>query len=75
MKSYRLLLIDERGRIAGSRAIECMSDREAVGIVKEEPGPYALIEIWRGGDPVCLYANPKRALAFRLTPSTTREYC
>jgi hypothetical protein len=69
MKSYRLLLLDDNGRILGSRAIECATDREAIEMAEKDNGPFALIEIWRGRDPVCVCAKPKGALRFRLAPS------
>jgi hypothetical protein len=58
MKSYRLLLLDSKGRLLGSRAVECMTDSEAIALAERESGVFALIEIWRGGHPVGMFANP-----------------
>lgn len=57
MTSYRLLLLDDKGHLLGSTAIECTSDREAIDVAERKNGPHALIEIWRGGDPVCVCAR------------------
>ncbi len=60
MKSYRLLLLDDDGHILGSRVIDCATDREAIKVAEKDDGPFALIEIWRGGNPVCTYTKPTR---------------
>ena len=65
MKSYRLLLLDSKGRLLGSRSIECMTDAEAIALAERESGIFALIEIWRGGDPVGMFTNPRAGEVFR----------
>jgi hypothetical protein len=71
MKSYRLLLLDSKGRLLGSRSIECMTDAEAIALAERESGIFALIEIWRGGDPVGMFTNPRAGeySALRFVPS------
>jgi hypothetical protein len=71
MKSYRLLLLDSKGRLLGSRSIECMTDAEAIALAERESGIFALIEIWRGGDPVGMFTNPRAGEypALRFVPS------
>jgi hypothetical protein len=71
MKSYRLLLLDSNGRLLGSRSIECMTDGEAVAVAERESGIFALIEIWRGGDPIGMFTNPRSSKypALRFVPS------
>ena len=64
MKSYRLLLLDSKGRLLGSRSIECMTDAEAIALAERESGIFALIEIWRGGDPVGMFTNPRAGEVF-----------
>jgi hypothetical protein len=59
MKSYRLLLLDSKGRLLGSRAVECMTDGEAVARAERENSTFALIEIWRGGDLIGTFTNPR----------------
>ena len=59
MKSYRLLLLDSKGRLLGSRSIECMTDGEAIALAERESGVFALIEIWRGGDLIGTFTNPR----------------
>lgn len=69
MKSYRLLLLDDKGRWLGSRAIECETDCEAIELSEAIPGPFALIEIWRGGHPVCTHVNPKKSFMIKSVSS------
>jgi hypothetical protein len=59
MKSYRLLLLDSKGRLLGSRSIECMTDAEAMALAKRESSSFALAEIWRGGDLIGTFTNPE----------------
>jgi hypothetical protein len=59
MKSYRFLLMDDKGRLLGSRAIECGTDSEAIALAQQECRRFALIEIWRGGDPVGVFTNSR----------------
>jgi hypothetical protein len=59
MKSYRLLLLDSKGRLLGSRSIECMTDAEAIALAERESGTSILIEIWRGGDLIGTFTNPR----------------
>jgi hypothetical protein len=51
--SYRLLLLNYRERLLGSRAIECMTDNDA----EQESSIFALIEIWLGGRPAGTHSN------------------
>ena len=59
MKSYRLLLLDAKGRLLGSRAVDCLTDAEAIALAERESRTFALIEIWRGGDLVGTFTNPR----------------
>jgi hypothetical protein len=59
MKSYRLLLLDAKGRLLGSRAVDCMSDAEAIALAERESSTFAIIEIWRGGHLVGTFTNPR----------------
>ena len=59
MKSYRLLLLDAKGRLLGSRSIECMTDAEAIAVAERQSGIFALIEIWRGGHLIGTFTNPR----------------
>jgi hypothetical protein len=59
MKSYRLLLLDAKGRLLGSRAVDCISDAAAIALAEREISTFALIEIWRGGHLVGTFTNPR----------------
>jgi hypothetical protein len=59
IKSYRLLLLDSKGRLLGSRSFECMTDGEAMALAKREGSSFALAEIWRGGDLIGTFTNPE----------------
>lgn len=73
MKCYRLLLLDNKGHLLGSRTIECETDCKAIKLAETIPGPFALIEIWRGGDPVCMSVNPKVSSVLKFVPSANRD--
>jgi hypothetical protein len=38
MKGYRLLLPDSKGRLVGSRAVQCITDSEAIALADPELG-------------------------------------
>ena len=59
MKSYRLLLLDSKGRLLGSRSMTCLTDGEAIALAKRESSTFALAEIWRGGHLIRTFTNPE----------------
>jgi hypothetical protein len=54
MASYRLVCVDDRENLLGSRHVECPSDDQAIEMAKQETGTHSAIQVWHGEWPVCL---------------------
>ena len=57
MMSYRLLFLDRNGLLVGKAAVHCRRDEEAIAVAEREVQKWEYVEVWKGGDPVCMCAR------------------
>ena len=55
--SYRLLFLDRNGLLVGKAAVHCRRDEEAIAVAEREVQKWEYVEVWKGGDPVCMCAR------------------